>query len=97
VTAAAVVADARARGVQLRADGTLLRVRWPGRQAIPELREALATYKREILRLLDNQAAECCTECGRPVWLSLIAEDSGRTCSDCLTGRTALRARRVPI
>jgi hypothetical protein len=38
-----------------------------------------------------------CNECGRPAWLSLVATDGARTCVECLTGRTAMRARRVPL
>jgi len=97
MTAAVVVADARARGVQLRVDGSQLRIRWPGPRAIPELRAALAANKREILHLLDKKPRDQCSACGQPVWLSLITDDSERTCLDCLTGRTALRGRGVPI
>jgi hypothetical protein len=38
-----------------------------------------------------------CTECNRPTWLSLVAHGGERACIDCLTGRTAMRARGVPL
>ena len=41
--------------------------------------------------------SELCGECSRAAWLSLIATDGTRTCFDCLTGRTAMRARTVPV
>jgi hypothetical protein len=52
----------------------------------------------------DNRAAEGaaapseqCAECRRAAWLSLVAIDGTRTCVDCLTGRTAMRAGGVPV
>jgi hypothetical protein len=38
-----------------------------------------------------------CDECGRDARLSLISDDGTRACVDCLTGRTAMRIRGVPI
>lgn len=38
-----------------------------------------------------------CDGCGVATWLALLASDGARTCIDCLTGRTAMRARGVPI
>ena len=102
--ATTLLADARARGIVLQADDCGgLRVRWPGKQPIPELREALVAHKPEILRLLlpalrDAEApAEPCVECGKPSWLCLVSDDGARTCIDCALGRTALRAKGVPI
>jgi hypothetical protein len=43
---------------------------------------------------------ECppCEECGRTdSAISLVSDDGGRACSDCTTGRTALRRNGVPI
>jgi hypothetical protein len=43
------------------------------------------------------EAAAPCTECHGRTWLFLVADDGARTCLDCLTGRTALRVRGVPL
>jgi hypothetical protein len=45
---------------------------------------------------VNRWGSDACDECGRPAWLSLVADDGARTCVDCITGRTALRARGVP-
>ena len=44
---------------------------------------------------LDRPAS--CSECGGPAFLSLVDFDGSRTCVDCVTGRTAMRRRGVPI
>lgn len=41
--------------------------------------------------------AAACDGCGRATWLALVGDDGTRTCVDCLTGRTAMRSRGVPI
>lgn len=38
-----------------------------------------------------------CDECGRAAWLFLLTTDGARTCVDCLTGRTAMRIKGVPL
>jgi hypothetical protein len=38
-----------------------------------------------------------CDGCDRDAWMALVADDGARTCIDCVTGRTAMRARGVPI
>ena len=105
MTASALVAEARARGVLLRADGALLRIRWPGPQPIPELRHALMAHKPAILRLLSPAGssgeatvpADPCSECRQQAWMALVGDDGTRTCADCATGRTALRRAGVTI
>lgn len=41
--------------------------------------------------------ANSCSECGGAAGLSLVAVDGARACFDCLLGRTAMRARGVPL
>ena len=48
-------------------------------------------------RRAEAPPSELCGECSRAAWLSLVATDGTRTCLDCLTGRTAMRACGVPV
>jgi hypothetical protein len=57
VSALAALADLRARGVELRADGDLVRYRAPKGTLTPQLRRALADYKAELLAELEAEAA----------------------------------------
>jgi hypothetical protein len=93
LTPRAIIAAVRAAGAQLEPDGESIRIR-PAGVVSPELRAALANAKPRVLEILRGSAPrqESCGECGSRAWaISLVDEEGGRTCIDCLSGRTALR------
>lgn len=110
MTAAEAIDRAREAGVILVRGPGVVRVRGP-KAARDALRPMLAPLAGEILRLLSPEnrgsegapptrkraSAERCDECGIDAWLSLVAVDGARTCIDCLTGRTAMRIKAVPL
>jgi hypothetical protein len=77
-------------GVRARAVGDEIRL-LPIALVPPELRAELAAHKGEVLGLL-RSTADACSECGSTEWaVSLVDNIGRRTCSDCASGRTALR------
>jgi hypothetical protein len=75
MTAAPILRDARARGIQLSASGDALHVKAPTGALDASLRSALTEHKAEILRLLaspqtgtDGGPLEQCVVCGCPTW-----------------------------
>jgi hypothetical protein len=108
VTAREAIEQAEAAGLSLQRVAGGLKVSGP-KSARTALRPILATLACDILRLLapENRGAEAdavgrarepCNACGGATWIvCVIADDGARTCLDCLTGRTAFRARGVPV
>jgi hypothetical protein len=64
----------------------------------PLIREHQTPQNRRAVATPSLELPEPCDSCGRTDWrLSLVLEDGGRTCADCVSGLTALRQRGVPI
>ncbi len=65
--------------------------------SVPPQKEPEVQAGVSLTRTRPVEDAAICTECHRPTWLSLVAQGGERGCIDCLTGRTAMRARGVPL
>lgn len=55
MTAVAILEKAKQRGIILQAEGDRLRIRAPKGTLTPELREAIAQHKQEILTVLQSR------------------------------------------
>ena len=65
MTPQALLADLRALGVELTAEGDQLRYRAPSGTMTPDLRRQLRSHKAELLLLLEPMPL--CATCGEPI------------------------------
>jgi len=93
MTAEALLSELRSLGASVAAVGGRLRIEAPAGTMTPEIREALTTYKTELLALLSSAACQPCEHAAHDSELAdWYRRNPHLTCARCFLAGASLRS-----